>query len=117
MPLPSTFEIESPYWLRNIRWAAIAGIAVLVAFARILGTQFPSSPIFVVLGLLGLWNLLLPWIEHRFQASAKELLFLQLVTDLLLALLVRRVSGPFAACTFFHSGSARNSRGSATSCW
>jgi hypothetical protein len=54
MAHPTTFEIESPAWLRNLRWTVIAGIAAAVAGARILGAEFPSNTIFMILGAFAL---------------------------------------------------------------
>ncbi len=82
MPIPTTFEIESPAWLRNLRWLVVAGIAAAVAAARIFGAQFESTTIFLILGLFAFWNLVLPWIENRFEASSKSVLFLQMTVDL-----------------------------------
>ena len=93
MPLPSNFEIESPAWLRNLRWLVVAGIAAAVAGARILGAELDSTAIFLLLGLFGLWNLVLPWIEHRFETSSKGLLFLQMIVDLLCVTAVLWLSG------------------------
>ncbi|HEY8278537.1 MAG TPA: HAMP domain-containing sensor histidine kinase [Bdellovibrionota bacterium] len=82
MSLPTHFELESPAWLRNLRWVVVGGIAAAVAGARIFGAQFESTTIFLILGLFGLWNLVLPWIEYRFDASSKGMLFLQMLVDL-----------------------------------
>ncbi|MGZ3662524.1 MAG: histidine kinase dimerization/phospho-acceptor domain-containing protein, partial [Bdellovibrionota bacterium] len=83
MPIPSTFEIESPAWLRNLRWVVIAGIAAAVASARILGADFPSTTIFLLLGVFAFWNLVLPLVEHRFATSSHGILFLEMVVDLI----------------------------------
>lgn len=83
MPIPTTFEIESPAWLRNLRWLVVAGIAAAVAGARIFGAQFESTTIFLILGVFAFWNMVLPWIENRFEASSKSVLFLQMIVDLI----------------------------------
>jgi two-component system sensor histidine kinase RegB len=93
MPIPSTFEIESPSWLRNLRWVVIAGIAATVALARILGAQFPSTTIFTVLGAFAIWNLLLPIFEHRSVRSASGMLFVQVIVDLVAVTMILWLSG------------------------
>jgi len=93
MSLPTIFEIESPAWLRNLRWTVIAGIAVVVAAARIFGADFPSTTIFVVLGVFACWNLVLPLVEHHFLASSHGSLFLQMIVDLVTITVVLWHSG------------------------
>jgi two-component system sensor histidine kinase RegB len=93
MAHPTTFEIESPAWLRNLRWTVIAGIAAAVAGARILGAEFPSNTIFMILGAFAFWNLILPLIEHQFSASSRAIIFLQVMVDILLITTVLWHSG------------------------
>lgn len=82
MPLPSTFEIESPAWLRNLRWIVVGGVGAAVAMARIFGLQFDSTSIFLILGLFAFWNLTLPWIENHFGGSTKLLFGLEMLIDI-----------------------------------
>lgn len=93
MALPTTFEIESPAWLRNLRWTVIAGIAAAVAAARIFGAEFPSTTIFVILGVFAFWNLVLPLVEHQFSATSRGILFLQMIVDLVTITVVLWHSG------------------------
>jgi two-component system sensor histidine kinase RegB len=101
VPIPSTFEIESPAWLRNLRWTVIAGIAAAVAVSRIFGAQFDSTAIFLLLGAFAFWNLVLPLVEHRSVTSSKGVLFLQVLVDLAVVTGVLWMSGglmnPFVA--------------------
>ncbi len=81
MAIPVNFDLESPAWLRNLRWAAIAGMAAAVLGAKMLGAQLPLWPIFLFIGALGVWNLFLPAIEDRFFATSKGFVFLQMIVD------------------------------------
>jgi two-component system sensor histidine kinase RegB len=93
MSIPSSFEIESPSWLRNLRWTVIAGIAAAVAMARIFGAQFPSTTIFILLGAFAIWNLVLPIVEHRWASSHHGMLFVQVIVDLVTVTAVLWQSG------------------------
>jgi two-component system sensor histidine kinase RegB len=74
--------MESPAWLRNLRWGAIAGMMASVAGASFLGVELPLVKIFGIFGLLGIWNLVLPVVENRFFATSKSFVFLQIIVDL-----------------------------------
>lgn len=82
MAVPVTFDLDSPAWLRNLRWAAIAGMAATVVGAKFLEVHFASYQIFLVLAGLALWNLLLPLFEDRFYASSKGFVFVQILVDI-----------------------------------
>jgi two-component system sensor histidine kinase RegB len=82
MAIPITFEMESPGWLRNLRWAAIFGMTAAVAGASFLGAHFPLGIIYGLVGALALWNLFLPLVENRFFATSKGFVFLQILVDL-----------------------------------
>lgn len=82
MAIPITFEMESPAWLRNLRWAAIFGMSATIAGASMLGAHFPLKIIYTLVGVLALWNLFLPLVENRFFATSKGFVFLQILVDL-----------------------------------
>ncbi len=63
MAIPIRFDLESPAWLRNLRWAAIVGMAGSVVGAHWLGAHFSLSKMLAMLGALAVWNLLLPALE------------------------------------------------------
>lgn len=82
MPIPTAFEMESPAWLRNLRWGAILGMAASVAGAIFFGVHLALAKITLILGLLAFWNLVLPLVENRFFATSKSFVFLQILVDL-----------------------------------
>jgi two-component system, sensor histidine kinase RegB len=88
-----SLNMESPDWLRNLRWIVMAGVAVAVALARWLGADFPSSHIFVTLGAFGLWNVLVPVLENHFPAETRTVLFVELLIDIVFITLVLWFSG------------------------
>lgn len=106
MAVPSNFDLESPSWLRNLRWAGVIGMAAAVVGAMFLGVDFASTKIFVVLGLLAFWNLVLPLVEMRFSGTTRAFVFLQLVVDILFLSVVLWWSGglvnPLAGFLILH---------------
>lgn len=106
MAIPITFDLESPSWLRNMRWAAIAGMALSVLGARFLGVVFPCYGIGVLLSGLALWNLFLPWTEQNLFSDSKFFVFTQIVVDILVLTGVLWYSGglanPFVGFLILH---------------
>lgn len=82
MAIPVSFDMESPAWLRNLRWGAIAGMALSVLGATLFGVDLPKAIVFSILGLLAAWNLFLPFVENRFFATSKSFVFLQIIVDI-----------------------------------
>jgi two-component system, sensor histidine kinase RegB len=103
MPIPNHFDLESPAWLRNLRWAAIFGMAASVFGAYFLEAHIPVTKISILLGALGFWNLMLPWVERRIITSSRGFIFFQILVDIIVLTIVLWNSGglvnPFV--TFF----------------
>lgn len=93
MSTPVTFDMESPAWLRNLRWGAIAGMAVSIIGASFLGVRMPLGILFAVLGILALWNLFLPKVENRFFATSKSFVFIQITVDIIALTVILWFSG------------------------
>jgi len=54
----------------NVRWLAILGVVLLTIIAtRAFGITFPTLPVYIICGLVALYNLLLTYQEHRLQAQ------------------------------------------------
>ncbi len=106
MALPIAFDLESPAWLRNLRWAALFGMLASVAGAHWLGVHLPLGKILALLGLLGAWNLFLPLIENHFVDNFKTFIFLQIIVDLVILTAVVWFSGglvnPFVSFCLLH---------------
>ncbi|RZA06874.1 MAG: HAMP domain-containing histidine kinase [Proteobacteria bacterium] len=106
MAVPVTFDLDSPSWLRNLRWAAIAGMAATVLGAKFLAVQFPYYEIFLILSGLAVWNLLLPLFEERFYASSKGFVFVQILVDIAALTVILYLSGglvnPFVGFYVLH---------------
>ena len=106
MAIPVTFDMESPGWLRNLRWAAIAGMAAAVIGAKFIGVTFSVTPIFALLSVFAVWNFLLPLFEDRFYASSKGFVFAQILVDILILAAILWFSGglvnPFAGFFVLH---------------
>lgn len=83
MAVPVTFDLESPAWLRKLRWASILGQAITVLVAFFVGVDFGCYKILLLLSALGLWNLFLPWFEEHFFHSTKGFVFTQIAVDVL----------------------------------
>lgn len=106
MAVPVTFDLDSPSWLRNLRWAAIAGMAATVLSAKFLNVHFDHFRIFLLLGGLAVWNLFLPLLEDRFYASSRGFIFLQILVDIAVLTGILSMSGglvnPFAGFFVLH---------------
>ena len=106
MAVPVTFDMDSPAWLRNLRWVSIAGMAAAVLLARLWGVSFSNAPMVALLGGLATWNLLLPSLENRFFATSKGFVFFQIVVDILVLTGILWCSGglvnPFAVFYVLH---------------
>lgn len=83
MPTTVSFDLESPAWLRKLRWAAIVGMAASVTGSWFLGADFSRCTLYGILLALALWNLALPFVENRFYASSKGFVFFQILVDIL----------------------------------
>ncbi len=93
MAVPVTFDLESPVWLRKLRWASILGQALTVIIAYSLGVEFGCYNILFVLGVFSIWNLFLPSIEDRFFSSTKGFVFFQIAVDVIVLTAVLWLSG------------------------
>lgn len=82
MPTTITFDLESPDWLRKLRWASIVGMLAAVLGSWYLEAEFSLPSLFQILFALTIWNLLLPFIENRIFTSSKGFLFLQVLVDI-----------------------------------
>jgi two-component system sensor histidine kinase RegB len=106
MSIPFHFDLESPAWLRNLRWAAIFGMAASVFGAFFLQAHIPVTKISILLGALAFWNLLLPWIERRFITSSKGFIFFQILIDIIVLTIVLWSTGglvnPFVSFLILH---------------
>jgi two-component system sensor histidine kinase RegB len=106
MAIPIRFDLESPTWLRNLRWAAIVGMAGSVIGAHWLGAHFSLANMLSLLGGLAVWNLLLPAIERRMVTSSKGFVFFQILVDIVVLTAVLWSSGglvnPFVSFFVLH---------------
>jgi two-component system sensor histidine kinase RegB len=93
MAVPVTFDLESPAWLRKLRWASIIGQTLTVLIAYNVGVDFHCYNILFLLGVLALWNRCLPWIEERFFSSTKSFVFAQIAFDVVMLTGVIWLSG------------------------
>ncbi len=106
MAVPIRFDLESPSWLRNLRWASIFGMAASVFGAYWLGAHLPVMKIAILLSGLAVWNLLLPVLERQTVASSKGFVFFQIIVDLMVLTAVLWSSGglvnPFVSFYVLH---------------
>jgi len=106
MPTTINFDLESPDWLRKLRWASIFGMLAAVLGSWYLGAEFSLSSLFQILIGLSVWNLLLPFIENRLFTSSKGFLFLQVLVDIVGLTLILWFSGglvnPFISFYVLH---------------
>ncbi len=106
MAIPIRFDLESPTWLRNLRWAAIVGMAGSVFGAHWLGAHFSLAKMLALLGALAVWNLLLPALEKRLLTSSKGFVFFQILVDIVVLTAVLWNSGglvnPFVSFFILH---------------
>jgi two-component system, sensor histidine kinase RegB len=93
MSIPVAFDLESPGWLRNLRWAGICGMLLAVLGAHFLGANFHVNRIYILLSILAVWNLFLPVLENRFFATSKGFVFFQVLVDISVLLAILWHSG------------------------
>jgi two-component system sensor histidine kinase RegB len=106
MAIPITLEMESPAWLRNLRWAAILCMAASILGAKVMGVELPLGKLGGIVCFLALWNFFLPLVENRFFATSKGFVFLQIVVDLLVLTTILWFAGglvnPFVSFYVLH---------------
>lgn len=106
MPIPPTFEMDSPNWLRRLRWGAIAVMIAVYLCAYLLGVEFGTRSVLLLICGLGIWNLLLPLIEEPFPFGPRTFVFLQMIVDVVVFTAILWFSGglvnPFAAFFLLH---------------
>lgn len=93
MATPVTFDLESPSWLRRLRWASIFGQAVAVLVAAALRVEFQWGAVLVVLGVQVAWNYFLPRLEEHLFTSTKGFVFAQIAVDVFALTAVLWLSG------------------------
>lgn len=106
MAIPINFELESPAWLRNLRWVTIFGLSLAVLAGSAAGIELKIIPIVALLLALAAWNLLLPKIEQMIPVSLQAFLCVQVVVDFCALTFLLWGSGglmnPFVEFFLFH---------------
>ena len=104
--LPVVFDLDSPRWLRKLRWIALISMTLSVLAANYYGIQLPLKPILSILAGLAIWNACLPLISEYFSQTLRTFIFLQIVVDLFSLTAVLWLTGgflnPFASFYVFH---------------
>ncbi len=105
MPGFLALRLESPHWVRFLRWVAIVGMAASLAGASLIGVDVRPHLVWPAIGFLALLNLLFPRIEDWFVSTEAYFLF-QLVVDLFVLSWVLWFTGglvnPFVGFYLFH---------------
>lgn len=98
-------QLESPDWLRSLRWVALIGMASSIAGAHFFGAELPTTLLFGLLAALALLNLFWPRLE-RYMGTLRIFIFLQLIVDLFFLTTLLWWSGglvnPFVSFYLFH---------------
>lgn len=104
--LPLSIDLESPLWLRKLRWVAILGMTVTCLGGHLYGMELPWVGVLSLLALLGIWNFFLPRLDEIFAPSVKHYVFVQIAVDLVILTCILWLTGgflnPFVSFYVFH---------------
>lgn len=104
LPLPK-IDVNSPTWLRQLRWLAIVGMGSAVLGAYLVQAQINFTVLFGLLAALTIWNYFLPYFQNNL-TSTNSYLYAQVLPDLAVLTLMLWFSGglvnPFSTFYILH---------------